>query len=165
MKLRILLTCALVCAVAGAARAQTKISGTVDCAKADPAYSVEVVDHAGHVLALSKSACTWSKPMEIEGSQTKDGSDVASADVHGNKTSVSGYHFSNMSNGDKIFVHFSGTETTSKDGKSTSTGTWSFTGGTGKLMGITGKGTYKGTSNADGSGTTEVEGEYQLPKK
>jgi len=70
-----------------------------------------------------------------------------------------------MSNGDKIFVRFSGTDTTTKDGKTGSAGTWSYTGGTGKLKGITGKGTYKGTSNADGSATTEVEGEYELPKK
>jgi len=42
-------------------------------------------------------------------------------------------------------------------------GTWSFTGGTGKLKGLKGKGTYKGTGNADGSMTYEVEGDYELP--
>ena len=43
-------------------------------------------------------------------------------------------------------------------------GTWSFTGGTGKLKGIKGKGTYKGTGAPDGTVTYEVEGEYELPK-
>ena len=43
-------------------------------------------------------------------------------------------------------------------------GTWTFTGGTGKLKGIKGKGTYKDKGAADGSGTIEVEGEYELPK-
>ena len=162
MKLRILLTCALVCALAEATSAQTKTSGTINCAKADPAYSIEVGDHTGHALGLSKNACTWTKPMEIEGSQSKDGYDVGSADANGTKSRISGYHVSNMSNGDKIFVRFSGTE----DGKSeSSAGTWSYTGGTGKLKGIKGKGTYEGKANADGTMTYEVEGEYELPKK
>jgi hypothetical protein len=42
-------------------------------------------------------------------------------------------------------------------------GTWSFDGGTGKLKGLTGKGTYKTTTNADGTGSAEIEGEYKLP--
>jgi hypothetical protein len=51
-----------------------------------------------------------------------------------------------------------------KDGKPVSgEGTWSFTSGTGKLKGIKGKGTYKGTANADGSMTYQVDGEYSLP--
>jgi hypothetical protein len=166
MKLRILLTCVLVCAVGSAASAQTKTSGTINCAKPDPAYSIEVGDRTGHSLALSKTACTWTKPMEIAGSQTKDGYDVASADANGMKARGTGYHVSNMSNGDKIFVRFSGTDTMTKDGKpESSAGTWSYTGGTGKLKGIKGKGTYKGKGNADGSITFEVEGEYELPKK
>ena len=166
MKLRILLTCALVCALAGAASAQTKTSGTINCAKPDPAYSIEVGDRTGHALGLSKTACTWTKPMEIEGSQTKDGYDVASADANSTKARGTGYHVSNMSNGDKIFVRFSGTDTMTKDGKpESSAGTWSYTGGTGKLKGIKGKGTYKGKGNADGGITFEVEGEYELPAK
>jgi hypothetical protein len=43
-------------------------------------------------------------------------------------------------------------------------GTWSFAGGTGKLKGIKGKGTYKGKGAPDGSATYEVEGEYEMPK-
>jgi len=53
-----------------------------------------------------------------------------------------------------------------KDGKpDTSVGTWSYTGGTGKFKGITGKGTYKGKADASGNMVTEVEGEYTLPAK
>jgi hypothetical protein len=51
-----------------------------------------------------------------------------------------------------------------KDGKpQPSKGTWSYTGGTGKLKGITGKGTYTVTPNADGGGVVDVEGEYAIP--
>jgi hypothetical protein len=42
-------------------------------------------------------------------------------------------------------------------------GTWSFTGGTGKLKGIKGKGTYTCTPSGDGV-SCEIEGDYQLGK-
>jgi hypothetical protein len=164
MKQRILWTVVLVLALSGTLAAQTKISGTITCSKPDPAYSIDVPDRAGHSIMLAKFACTWTKPMEIEGVQTKDGVDVGTDDGSGTRLRGSGYHMSNMSNGDKIFVRFSGTDTMTKDGKPAgNAGTWSFTGGTGKLKGITGKGTYKGTASADGNMVTDVEGDYQLP--
>ena len=42
-------------------------------------------------------------------------------------------------------------------------GAWSFRGGTGKLKGIKGKGTYNGNGAPEGSATYDV-GEYELPK-
>jgi hypothetical protein len=51
-----------------------------------------------------------------------------------------------------------------KDGKPVSgEGTWTLVSGTGKLKGIKGKGTFKGTANADGSMTYQIEGDYLLP--
>jgi hypothetical protein len=35
--------------------------------------------------------------------------------------------------------------------------------GTGKLKGIKGKGTFKGTPNADGTMSYAIEGEYSIP--
>ncbi len=164
MKQRILWAVMLVLALAGTLAAQTKISGTISCGKPDPAYAIEVPDRAGHSISLAKFACNWTKPMEIEGLKTKDGVDVGMDDGSGLKLHGSGYHMSNMSNGDKIFVRFSGTDVMTKDGKPASNGgTWSFTGGTGKLKGITGKGTYKGKADAEGNLVTDVEGDYQLP--
>jgi len=50
------------------------------------------------------------------------------------------------------------------DGKpSTTEGTWSYTGGTGKLKGIRGKGTYKGKTDSSGNMVAEIEGDYELP--
>jgi hypothetical protein len=67
-----------------------------------------------------------------------------------------------VGNGDKYFVHFKGT-TTMKDGRPVSSDcTWKFTGGTGKLNGIKGKGTCKGTFRPDGKVAFDVKGEYQL---
>ena len=155
--LTIVLTAALV------ATAQTKTTGTASCAKPAPAYSIDVGDHAGHALSINKTACTWSKPMEIAGLQTKDGYDVVYGDTNGDKVRGTGYHVSNMSNGDKIYVRFQGNDTM-KDGRpSTSEGTWSYSGGTGKLKGIKGKGTYKGKADASGNMVFEVEGDYVVP--
>lgn len=44
-------------------------------------------------------------------------------------------------------------------------GSWKFTGGTGKVAGIEGKGSYRGKANPDGTVTYEVEGEYKIPPK
>jgi hypothetical protein len=151
-------------ALASVSAAQTKTSGTLSCTKSDPAYSIDAGDRAGHTLGLMKFACTWKNPMQIEGVATKDGYDVNSSDGGGTKFQANGYHVSNMANGDKIFVRFSGTDTMTKDGKpNTTVGTWSYTGGTGKFKGIKGKGTYKGKADAEGNMVSEIEGDYTLP--
>jgi hypothetical protein len=166
MNQRIICAFLLTLALASVSAAQTKTSGTISCTKPDPAYMVEAGDRAGHALGLLKAACTWTNPMQIEGVATKDGGDVISTDGSTTKVHTSGYHVSNMANGDKLFVRFSGVDTMTKDGKpDTSTGTWSYTGGTGKFKGITGKGTYKGKPDASGNMVSEIEGEYTLPAK
>lgn len=166
MKQRLLSAFILGLAVPSITAAQTKISGTLSCAKPDPAYSLEVGDHAGHALALAKFACTWTKPLEVDSVASKDGTDVTTSNIHGTKEDTSGYHVSNMANGDKTFVRFSGVDTMTKDGKPVAVeGTWSYIGGTGKFKGIKGKGTYKGKAEANGNMVSEVEGEYTLPGK
>ena len=164
MSQRIIGAVLMTLALAGVSAAQTKISGSISCTKPDPAYMVEVGDRAGHTVGLLKTTCTWTTPLQIEGVATKDGVDVMSTDGTGAKSHTTGYHVSTLANGDKIFVRFSGSDTMTKDGKpGTSAGTWSFTGGTGKLKGITGKGTYKGKPDANGNMVSEIEGEYTLP--
>lgn len=164
MRARLLLIFALLLALTWTAAAQTKTTGTASCAKPDPAYAIEVGDHPGHSIYITKSVCTWTTPMEIAGLQTKDAYDVAYGDGGGAKARGSGYHVSTMSNGDKIYVRFQGNDTMNKDGSvATSDGTWSYTGGTGTLKGIKGKGTYKGKGDASGNVVFEVDGEYELP--
>jgi hypothetical protein len=163
MRSKLFLILGLVLTLALTANAQSKTSGTVSCAKPDPAYSIDVGDRNGHSVSISKSACTWTKSMEIAELQSKDGYDVTYGDASGTKVRGSGYHVSNMSNGDKIYVRFQGNDTM-KDGKpDTTEGTWSYTGGTGKLKGIRGKGTYKGKADSSGNMVVEVEGDYELP--
>ena len=164
MRSKLFLILALVVALATSAAAKTKTTGTVSCAKPAPAYSIPVADQTGHSLSITKSACTWTKPMELAGMKAKDGADVTYGDAMGTEVHTWGYHVGNMANGDKFYVKYQGKDTMTKDGKPLTTeGTWSYTGGTGKLKGIKGKGTYKGKADAAGNMAVEVDGDYELP--
>ncbi len=145
------------------ASAQTKISGVLSCGKADPVHTIEVGDAAGHTMNLVSVHCTWSKPFEMAGVAVKDGYSVASSEANAGKTTESGIHVGTMANGDKYYVRFQATGTVASDHSGSASGTWSFTGGTGKLKGLTGKGTYKNKNAADGTGSSDVEGEYKTP--
>jgi len=164
MKMRLASLVALGVLVSMGLSAQTKISGTLSCAKPDPVNSIPTEDGAGTVMNLAKVQCTWSKGFDMGGIAAKGGYSVAASEVQAGKTKEHGIHVGTMANGDKYYVHFQSTGMVKADHSGTSSGTWSFEGGTGKLKGLTGKGTYKGTNNADGTGGAEVEGEYSVPK-
>jgi hypothetical protein len=162
MRVRNLLVFLFAVALASTAAAQTKISGAAQC-KADPATPVAVGDTPGHAFSVSKAQCVWSK-LEMAGMATTTGVSAAQAEIMGDTTTARGFHTGTMSNGDKWTCSFEG-KTATKDGKPVSdAGTWSFTDGTGKLKGIQGKGTFKGTPNADGTMTYQIDGDYSLPK-
>jgi hypothetical protein len=152
MKIPLLLTIGLA-ATAALGWSQTKISGTGKCDQPETQQSVDVGDRTGHALVLVKQPCTWTTPMEIEGLKTKSYVVSVLSDSSGAKAQDNGYVVMTMDNGDKAFVRFRGTSVPGKAGE----GTWSFTGGTGKLKGLTGKGTFKGNGDTD-----EVEGEYSI---
>ena len=164
MTFKAFLTLVVVVTLPTVAGAQTKTSGTSVCGKPDQQQALEVGDRTGHSLSISQGKCTWTKPMEIAGTQTKEDLVTFSDDVRGSQARGFGYVVGTMVNGDKFFVRIQGS-TVLKDGAPQSAeGKWNFTGGTGKLKGIKGGGTYKGTAGAEGV-TYEVEGEYQLPSK
>ncbi len=150
--------------VASIAGAQTKISGAVQCAKADIQQKADVGDRPNHSFMLSQAKCTWTKPLEIGDTKNTTGLDTAFDEVRGNTSHTHGQYVDNMANGDKAFVSYQGTATFKDGVPQTLKGTWTYTGGTGKLKGLKGKGTYKGTFAADGTVSYEVEGEYELPK-
>jgi hypothetical protein len=113
---------------------------------------------------VRKGKCTWTKPMEIAGTQTKEDVGTNFDEIHGNKGQGHGYVVGTMANGDNMYVRIQGSSTLKDGAVESANGAWSFTGGTGKLKGVKGKGTYKGKGAPDGSATYEVEGEYELPK-
>jgi hypothetical protein len=164
MKTRIFSVVVFVLASAVVAGAQTKQTGTLHCAKADPSYSVEVPDHAGHMAMLAKFVCTWTTPLETGGLKSLTGVNVETDDMTATKMTATGYHTSTLDNGDKYYVTYHGSGPV-KDGKpGDGSGTWMYTGGTGKMKGLKGKGTYTIKFEADGSATAQVEGEYTLPE-
>src|SRR5512141_876884 len=160
MRIRTVLVFLGAAALATSALGLTKTSGKAQC-KGDPPAPVEIGDKPGHSFAIGKAQCTWSG-FEIAGAPYKDGVSVSSDEINGDKVNSNGYHTATMANGDKTVAHFQGSAT-KKDGKFQSGGgTWTFTSGTGKCKSIKGKGTYKGTPNADGTVTYQVNGEDSL---
>jgi hypothetical protein len=163
MKYKSLGLTVLLTALAGSALAQTQVSGTLKCGKGGTDYNVEVGDHPGHVLMLTKGACTWTAPLEIAGLKSTAYSGAGTSEIDGPKAQERGYGVITMDNGDKAYARYQDTGTVTEGGKTiTFEGTWSFTGGSGKLKGLKGKGTYKG-SVVDGEATDQIEGEYSLP--
>ena len=149
-------------ALAGAVSAQTSFSGELKCDKPDPAYKIDVGDK--HALTLTKSRCTWPKPIHLGDSDTKDGLSIATGEVDGDKSSEKGHHEGTVASGDKYYVAYEGTAMLRDGAPQSVTGTYRFKGGTGKLKNLKGGGSYKGTPNADQSITFQVTGSYSIPK-
>ena len=143
MKARILGIASVTFLYAAAAGAQTKISGTAQCGKPETVGKADAGDRAGHTMELGKGSCTWTTPLEMAGLKSKDGNSVSFVEATSTRSSGTGTFVGNMDNGDKFFVSFHDS-TTIKNGQPAgpSKGTWSYTGGTGELKGLQGKGTY-----------------------
>ena len=143
--------------------AQTKVSGTVQCGKADQQQSMNVGDRANHSFIIGQGKCTWIKPLEIEGAKTQNGAFTVFSEQSGNTVRDHGYVTDTLDSGDKYTVRINSTETWSGGKPVSERGTWNFASGTGKMKGIKGKGTFNGKAEGDNM-LINVEGEYQLPK-
>jgi hypothetical protein len=163
MRIKIAFLCLIVFGLAAAASAQTKISGTAQCGKRDPQYAIPTGHRATHSFAISQSKCPYTKPSDIAGIQTKEFVATNFSEINGSRATTLGFVEGTMANGDRFQVRSQGSSTTKEGGVESAEGTWSFVGGTGKLKGIKGKGTYKGEGGPEGI-TYEIEGEYELPK-
>lgn len=160
---RFFIASVVACLSATVVAPQTKVTGTAQCGKPDPQHILPVGDRPDHNLAAEQFKCTWTKPLEIEGDKAKDGVSTETADVSGNTSRARGFHVTTMESSDKFFCWYQGTGT-SKDGAPVEVkGKWGFTGGSGKLKGIKGEGTYYCTPSGDGL-SCEIEGTYTLAK-
>lgn len=160
---RFFLLAVLVSFGVASASAQTKISGTVQCGKADTQQVIPVADRAEHSLGVQQFKCTRSKPLEIEGAKSKDDVLTETNDISGNTVHTRGFGVGTLDSGDKSFISYQGTAKMKDGNLESGRGTWGFTGGSGKLKGIKGKGTYTCAPSGDGS-SCKVDGEYQLAK-
>ena len=153
----------LVSLVAPAAWAQTRLAGTSVCGKPESQQALQVGDRPGHSFAISQGKCNWTKPAEIGGVETKDDVVTLMEEISGNRARSRGFGVGTMANGDKFFVRIHGTVVMKEGMVQSSDGQLSFVGGTGKLAGLKGKGTYKGTGGPDGV-SYQIEGEYEMAK-
>ncbi len=162
MKARLMSIAGLALLLASTVAAQTKISAQQQCDKGDVVGTADPGDRAGHTMSLVKGSCTWGTPMEMEGGKSKTGTSVAFVDTNAVRITTNGTYAGTMEDGDKFFVSFHDSSP-AKDGKPLGVkGTWMYTGGTGKLKGIKGKGTYTSKMNDDGTSVVDVEGEYNM---
>ena len=160
MKLPTMCVVVLELLIASTVAAQTRITGKQHCPKPQALATTEVGDEHGHTMTLEKSTCTWLTPLEIVGERSKEGTFVAFSEASSTRAATNGTYVGIMDNGDKFYLVFHWA--TLKDGPPESVkGDWRFTGGTGKLKGITGKGTYTATENETG-GEANMEGEYSV---
>lgn len=149
--------------IASGAGAQTKVTGKQQCPKAEVVGTSDAGDKTGHTMSLAKGTCTWGTPMEMAGGKSKDGASVAFVEMTSTRTTSTGTYVGNMEDGDKFFVSFRDSAAVKGGKPEAAKGTWAYTGGTGKLKGITGKGMYTVTISDDGSSVVDVEGEYAVP--
>ena len=155
------IVCAL--ALASSAVGQTKLSGSLDCEKGDPSYTIPIPDRDGFAFFMDQNKCTWPKGSALEGLQPKELINTRFVEVTGASSRTTAAGITRYDNGDKLFTRSTGPGNLKS---LTSSGKFIITGGTGKLKGIKGEGTYtctlKSAEPAAGY-TCEVNGEYTLP--
>jgi hypothetical protein len=162
MRTAVFIACGLLALVPpGTAQAQTKLAGKMTCDKPDPNHTASVDDETKHTISLGVTKCTWSEG-KLGGEQLKDEKDTFTSDMAGDLSHDRGYGVGSVAGGDKYFVRFKGTTTLKGEAPVSGVCKWSFAGGTGKLRGISGKGTCKGTFSADGKATWDINGTYTL---
>ena len=144
--------------------AQTPISGTALCQKPDQMQKIDVGDRPNHSFVISQIKCTWTKPMLIANIRAKEQVVTNWDEIFGPSARVRGYTVGVLENGDKFTARTVGRDSYKGGSFQSTQGTWTFSGGTGKLKGIRGGGAFTGTPNADGSLVIEIVGQYTLPK-
>jgi hypothetical protein len=139
-----------------------EIHRQVQPVETDPNYVIPVGDKRTHSLMLAKVVCTWVPGAELAGVALKDEIDAFTSEMNGMTSKDHGFGVGTAANGDKYYVRFDGTTTFKGEAPTAATCTWSFTGGTGKLNGLTGKGTCSATFDTTGASVFDIQGEYQL---
>lgn len=158
------LSVGLVCLGAAGAPAQTKLSGAGQCEKAEREHQLEVGDRPQHAFSISRVKCAWTKPFEIAGVQSKGGTAIQFDEISAKGSKFHGYYLDAMANGDTVRYRYEGSATVTEGKPPSTEWKWSLGHGTGKMKGVKGKGTCRGTANPDGTGAWECEGEYRVGK-
>ena len=167
---KLLLPAVVICLVTPIVLAQTATSGSSGmvnaswhCTAPSPAYNIPVPDKANHAYGIEQITCTATKG-EIAGIKEKDGIATEFIEATGNSAKGHGIFVETLVNGDKITIAYQNTATMNNNQLQSASDTWTVSSGTGKLKGITGKGTCKAKGNPDGTADFDCTGNYTIPK-
>jgi hypothetical protein len=139
---------------------QTKTSGTSDCGKYDLSHTIQIPEQEGSSYVIGQFKCTWPKSYTVEGLQSTHNVGVEFDEVTGTSGRFTVTAFTQYSASDRAYHRSTG----KFDNKTMlSSGTWTYTHGTGKLRGIKGSGTFTCKMKNGGGSICEVKGEYTLP--
>lgn len=144
------------------AQKRGRISASSVCGGSEVHQTVVIDDDKQHSISLDKRPCTWKEPIEIVGTSSPTYMSYGVDDVQNNASHDQGYAVGTLTKGDKYFLHYNGTARMSDGVPVRLEGTWEFTGGTGSLQRLNGRGTYQAQPSAAGEMVFRIEGEYQI---
>jgi hypothetical protein len=157
-RMGILLAGLTVLALSGAASAQTRFYGTLQC---DPQTGGSRGAIANANVAQEK--CIWSLPLQIGSEVAAGAQNSITSNRTGTVSKDTGTQTNRMTNSDEFVLNLTGTSVLDGGGQPRSrTGSWTVASGTGLLKGMTGSGTYTGNARAAGGMSYDLEGTYQL---
>src|ERR1700690_609920 len=113
------------------------IKGTLRCDKPSPFYSIDVPDRDGHSVIIEKRNCSWTAPLVILGTKTKDGVWVSFMERMEGRLHPHSFETDTLEGGEKITMQTTGQVAADK-GPTTAKGRFNFMRGTGKFKGIKG---------------------------
>ena len=157
---------AAVCLILSAlVQAQVKGSfrETSVCGQSAVHQTVLINDDRQHSVSLDQRPCTSREPIEIAGLMGTEYVAYGVDDVQNGRSIDRGYVVGTMKNGDRYFLTYDGTATMNGNVPEHLEGTWTFTGGSGRLKQLQGGGTYTAHPTADGGMEFVIEGNYEVP--
>ena len=124
---------------------------------------IPIGDRPNHSYTVSKTPCTWTKPFEIAGQKAEGGNGVQVDERDGNTSRYRGHYLDRMSGGDTVNYSYEGVATFKGQVPEGATWRWTVAHATGKLRGLTGRGTCKG-SWPEGTYRWSCSGRFRAPK-
>lgn len=148
-----------------AARAQSKgaIAASSTCEYSVLHQTAPVGDGGEHSISLDQRVCEWNPAITIAGVKGDQYTSTGVDDVQFNRARDHGYAVGTMANGDKYFICYDGSSIMNGPTPVHLQGRWHFTGGTGKLAGLKGSGTYTARPTRGGRMLFSIKGKYTIP--
>ncbi len=156
----ILCGCALIALAAGGVSAQTSYTLAGTC-KASFQKVVPAGDQSGHSFGVSQGKC--SNNEKIGGATSASGTYAETDDTTATSNKASGIYTTTFNTGDKVFYQYTITLVMKNGAVQSGSGTYMAVGATGKMKGISAKGTCTfGPGATVGTNKYTCTGQYTL---